>query len=141
MPLNNILELEIFDVWGIDFMGPFPSSFGNQYILVAVDYVSKWVNVVASPTNDSKGVIKLFKYVIFPRFGVPRDVISDGGSHFAKQALQTLLAKYGVKHKVFLAYHPRTNGQAEISNREIKLILEKTIDRSRKDWSTKLSCA
>ncbi|XP_021714895.1 uncharacterized protein LOC110682862 [Chenopodium quinoa] len=77
-------ELEIFDVWGIDFMGPFPSSFGNKYILVAVDYVSKWVEAIASPTNDAKVVVKLFKKVIFPRFGVPRAVISDGGSHFAK---------------------------------------------------------
>jgi len=54
MPLNNILEVEIFDVWGVDFMGPFPSSFGNQYILVAVDYVSKWVEAIASPTNDAR---------------------------------------------------------------------------------------
>ena len=54
MPLNNIPEVEIFDVWGVDFMGPFPSSFGNQYILVAVDYVSKWVEAIASPTNDAR---------------------------------------------------------------------------------------
>ena len=61
MPLNNILEVEIFDVWGVDFMGPFPSSFGNQYILVAVDYVSKCVEAIASPTNDAQVVINLFK--------------------------------------------------------------------------------
>ncbi|KAL2498184.1 Integrase catalytic domain-containing protein [Abeliophyllum distichum] len=54
MPLNSILEVELFDVWGIDFMGPFPSSFSNQYILVAVDYVSKWVEAVALPTNDAR---------------------------------------------------------------------------------------
>ncbi|XP_021719446.1 uncharacterized protein LOC110687132 [Chenopodium quinoa] len=124
MPLNNILELEIFDVWGIDFMGPFPTSFGNKFILVAVDYVSKWVEAVASPTNDAKVVVKLFKKVIFPRFGVPR-AVSDGGSHFAKRSFQSLLEKYGVKHKVSLAYHPQTSDQAEISNREIKMILEK----------------
>ena len=82
MPQKPILELEIFDVWGIDFMGPFPSSRGNQYILVAVDYVSKWVEAIASPTNDHKVVVKLFKKIIFPRFGVPREVISDNGSHF-----------------------------------------------------------
>jgi len=78
MPLNNILEVEIFDVWGVDFMGPFPSSFGNHYILVAVDYVSKWVEAIASPTNDVQVVMKLFKKIIFPWFGVPRVVISDG---------------------------------------------------------------
>ena len=141
MPLNNILELELFDVWGIDFMGPFPNSHGNEYILVAVDYVSKWVEAVASPTNDSKVVIKLFKDTIFPRFGVPRAIISDGGSHLAKRSFKALLEKYGVRHKVALAYHPQTSGQAEISNREVKLILEKTVDRSRKDWSIRLNDA
>ena len=77
MPLNFILEVEIFDVWGIDFMRLFPSSRGNKYILVAVDYVSKWVEAVASPTNDSRVVAKLFKRIIFPCFGVSRVLISD----------------------------------------------------------------
>ena len=58
MHLNNILEVELFDVWGIDFMGPFTPSYGNLYILVVVDYVSKWVEAAAFPTNDSKVVIK-----------------------------------------------------------------------------------
>ena len=79
MPLNFILEVEIFDVWGIDFMGHFPSLRGNKYILVVMDYVSKWVEPVASPTNDSRVVAKLFKKVIFPSFGVPRMLISDNG--------------------------------------------------------------
>jgi len=60
MPLNNILKVELFDVWGIDFMGPFPSSFPNLYILVAVNYVSKWVEAIAFTSNDSCAVIKFF---------------------------------------------------------------------------------
>ncbi|XP_039684977.1 uncharacterized protein [Medicago truncatula] len=141
MPLNNILEVEIFDVWGIDFMGPFPSSFGNQYILVAVDYVSKWVEAIASPTNDAQVVIKLFKKVIFPRFGVPRVVISDGRSHFISRHFEKLLQKLGVRHKIATPYHPETSGQVEVSNRQIKAILEKTVSTSRKDWSSKLDDA
>lgn len=82
MSLRNIQEVEVFEVWGINFMGPFPSSMGNKYILAAVDYVSKWIEAVASPTNDTRVVIKLFKNYIFPRFGVPCLAISDGGSHF-----------------------------------------------------------
>jgi len=141
MPQNPILEVEVFDVWGIDFMGPFPSSFGNKYILVAVDYVSKWVEAIASPTNDARVVIKMFKSIIFPRFGVPRVVISDGGSHFINKLLEGLLKKNGVKHKVATPYHPQTSGQVEISNREIKSILEKIVGITRKDWSNKLDDA
>ena len=64
MPLDNILEVELFDVWGVDFMRPFPSSYGNRYILVAVDYVSKWVEAIATPINDARVVSKFFKKVI-----------------------------------------------------------------------------
>ena len=71
MPLSYILEVEIFDVWCVEFMGPFLSSRGKRYILVAVDYVSKWVEALASPTNDARVVARLFKKIIFPRFGVP----------------------------------------------------------------------
>nr|ACY01934.1 hypothetical protein [Beta vulgaris] len=138
MPQTPILEVELFDVWGIDLMGPFPSSSGNNFILVAVDYVSKWVEAIASPTNDSKVVMKMFKKIIFPRFGVPRVVISDGGSHFHKRTFEALLKKYGVYHRTGLAYHPQTSGQVEVSNREIKSILEKVVAKSRKDWSDKL---
>ncbi|XP_021754493.1 uncharacterized protein LOC110719818 [Chenopodium quinoa] len=119
-------------------MGPFPSSKGNRYILVAVDYVSKWVEAIATPTNDSKVVHKLFKKIIFPRFGVPRAIISDGGSHFHEKKLDTLLKKYGVYHRTGLAYHPQTSRQVEVSNREIKAILQKVVAKSRKDWSDKL---
>ncbi|CAA7040532.1 unnamed protein product [Microthlaspi erraticum] len=141
MPQNFILEVEVFDVWGIDFMGPFPTSFGDQYILVAVDYVSKWVEAIAAPTNDSSVVIKMFKSIIFPRFGVPRVVISDGGSHFINRIFANLLKKYGVRHKVASPYHPQTSGQVEISNRELKSILQKTTGKNRKDWSAKLDDA
>ena len=88
MPLNNILEVELFDVWDIDFMGLFPSSFGNQYILVAIDYVSKWVEVVALPTNDSKVVIRFLKKNVFTRFGTHRAIISDGGTHFGSEQFE-----------------------------------------------------
>ncbi|KAM2339267.1 hypothetical protein ACFX1X_018870 [Malus domestica] len=141
MPLNNILEVELFDVWGIDFMGPFPSSYGKQYILVAVDYVSKWVEAIALPTNDAKVVVHFLRKHIFTRFGTPGAIISDGGKHFCNRHFNALLAKYGITHKVATPYHPQTSGQVEISNREIKNILEKTVGLSRKDWAVKLDDA
>ena len=124
MPMNYILVCDIFDVWGIDFMGHFPKSYGNEYILVAVDYVSKWVEAIALPTNDARVVIKFLKKNIFTRFGTPRALISDGGTHFCNNQMEKLLSKYGVTYKVATAYHPQTSGQVEISNRELKRILD-----------------
>ena len=136
MPLKGIMVVQIFDVWGIDFMGPFPQSFGNLYIRLAVDYVSKWVEAVACPRNDTNTVVSFLQKNILSRFGTPRTIISDGGRHFANKIFSKLMSRYGIKHLRSLAYHPQTNGQAEISNREIKRILEKTVSSSRKDWSS-----
>ena len=138
MPLTNILEVELFDVWGIDFMGLFPSSYGHKYILLTVDYVSKWVKVIPTITCDAKVVLCFIRSNIFSRFRTPRAVISDEGSHFCNKLFASLLAKYGVKHRVTLAYHPQSNGQVEVSNREIKKILEKTVNVTRKDWTKKI---
>jgi hypothetical protein len=132
MPLNPILIVEIFDVWGIDFMGPFPNSFGYLYILVAVDYVSKWVEVAACKTNDRRVVVKFLKDIIFARFGMPQAIISDGGTHFYNRIFEQLMKKYFNTHKVSTPYHPQTSGQVEVSNREIKHILEKTVNPTRK---------
>ncbi|GJU27981.1 reverse transcriptase domain-containing protein [Tanacetum coccineum] len=108
MPQNAIQVCEIFDVWGIDFIGPFPSSRGNKYILVAVDYLSKWVEAKALPTNDARVVVML---------------------------------KYGVTHRLSTAYHPKTSGQVEVSNRGLKRILERTIGKNRASWPNKLDDA
>ncbi|BBN70282.1 transposable element gene [Prunus dulcis] len=141
MPLTDILIIDIFDVWGIDFMGPFPTSYGFEYILVAVDYVSKWVEAIATRTNDAKVVINFLKGNRFTRFGTPKAIISDGGSHFVNQAFAALVKKYGITHKVATPYHPQTSGQVELSNKEIKHILEKTVNTTRKDWSIRLDNA
>ena len=119
-------------------MGPFPTFFGYAYILVGVDYVSKWVEVVSCRAVDHKAVLKFLKENIFSRFGVPKVIISDGGSHFCNKPFENLLSKYGVKHKVATSYHPQTSGQVELANREIKTILMKVVNSNRKDWSLKL---
>nr|GEZ67513.1 hypothetical protein [Tanacetum cinerariifolium] len=131
---------EIFDVWGIDFMGPFSSSRGNKYILVAVDYLSKWVEAKALPTNDARVVCKFLKS-LFARFGAPRAVISDHGTHFCNDQFAKVMLKYGVTHRLSTAYHPRTSGQVEVSNRGLKRIIERTIAENRASWSDKLDDA
>ncbi|GKA15569.1 reverse transcriptase domain-containing protein [Tanacetum coccineum] len=138
MPQNSIQVCEIFDVWGIDFMGPFPSSRGNKYILVAVDYLSKWVEAKALPTNDARVVCKFLKS-LFDRFGTPRAIISDRGTHFCNDQFSML--KYGVTHRLATTYHPQTSGQVEVSNRGLKRILEKTVGENRAFWSDKLDDA
>nr|GFA01018.1 reverse transcriptase domain-containing protein [Tanacetum cinerariifolium] len=98
MPQNSIQICEIFDVWGIDFMGPFPSSRGNKYILVAVDYLSKWVEAKALPTNDARVVCKFLKF-LFARFSSPQAIISDRGTHFCNDQFAKVMLKYGVTHR------------------------------------------
>ncbi|GJS63396.1 reverse transcriptase domain-containing protein [Tanacetum coccineum] len=140
MPQNAIQVCEIFDIWGIDFMGPFPSSKGNKYILVAVDYLSKWVEAKALPTNDARVVVKFLKS-LFARFGTPRAIISDRGTHFCNDQFAKVMSKYGVTHRLATAYHPQTSGQVEVSNRGLKRILERTVGENRASWSDKLDDA
>nr|GFB19116.1 reverse transcriptase domain-containing protein [Tanacetum cinerariifolium] len=101
MPQNAIQVCEIFNVWGIDFIGPFPSSRGNK-------------------------------------FGTPRAIISDRGTHFCNDQFAKVMLKYGVTHRLVAAYHPQTSGQVKVSNRGFKRILERTVGENHASWSDKL---
>ncbi|KAA3473744.1 Transposon Ty3-I Gag-Pol polyprotein [Gossypium australe] len=125
MPLTNILEIELFDDGAL-------TSWG-RFLLLALDYVSEWVEAEAYPTNDAKHV--------FTRFGTPRAIISDECSHFVNKWLKWLLEKYDVKHKIATTYHLQSNGQVERVNRDIKGILENVVHPSKKDWSQRLGDA
>ncbi|GJZ40408.1 reverse transcriptase domain-containing protein [Tanacetum coccineum] len=125
---------------GIDFMGPFPLSKGNKYILVAVDYLSKWVEAKALPTSDARVVVKFLKS-LFARFGTLRAIISDRGTHFCNDQFTKVMSKYGVTHRLVTAYHPQMSGQVEVSNCGLKRILERTVGENRASWSDKLDDA
>nr|GEX19832.1 reverse transcriptase domain-containing protein [Tanacetum cinerariifolium] len=120
MPQNSIQVCEIFDVWGIDFMGPFPYSRGNKYILVAVDYFLK---------------------SLFARFGTPCAIISDRGTYFCNDQFAKFMLKYDVTHRLTIAYHPQISGEVEVSNRGLKRILERTVGENRTSWLDKLDDA
>ncbi|GKA92174.1 reverse transcriptase domain-containing protein [Tanacetum coccineum] len=140
MPLNNIQVCEIFDMWGIDFMGPFPKSYKFEYILVAVDYVSKWAEAQALPTNDARVVVTFIKK-LFCRFRMPKALISDRGDHFCNKIMEKTMKRYGVNHRFSTSYHPQTSGQVENTNRALKRILEKTVKDNHAIWSRKLNDA
>ena len=88
------------------YRGPFPSSFGFLYILLVVDYVSKWVKGKATRSNDSKVVVGFLKSNIFSRFGIPRAMINDQSTHFYNRIVEALMRKYEVHHQVVITYHP-----------------------------------
>nr|GEV20905.1 reverse transcriptase domain-containing protein [Tanacetum cinerariifolium] len=113
---------------GIDFMRPFPNSKGNKYILVTVDYLSKWVEAKALPTNDARVVVKILKS-LFSRFGTPKAIISDRGTHFYNDQFAKVMYKYA------------TSGQVEVTNRGLKRILERTVGENRAMWTDKLDDA
>ena len=97
-------------------MEPFPSPFSNKYIILKVDYVSKWVEAIPISTIDAKVVLNFLWKYIFSRFGTLRAIISDEGTHFFNKLFESILARYGVKHQTMLPYHPQSNGQDEIFN-------------------------
>ncbi|XP_057719627.1 uncharacterized protein LOC130934053 [Arachis stenosperma] len=123
MPQQPMLFCEIFDVWGIDFMGPFSNSSGYLYILLEVDYMSNWVEAIPTRLNVVNTVISFIRNYIVCRYGSPRAIVSDQGSHFCNRKIEALLKCYGV------------------SNWEIKRILEKVVNPQRKDWSLQLGVA
>ncbi|GJT79111.1 reverse transcriptase domain-containing protein [Tanacetum coccineum] len=122
------------------FMGPFSSSRRNKYILVAVDYLSKWVEAKVFPTNDARVIVKFLKS-LFARFGTPRAIISDRGTHFCNDKFAKVMSKYGVTHRLATAYHPQTSGQVEVSNSGLKRILERTVRENCASWSDRLDDA
>nr|GEU93118.1 reverse transcriptase domain-containing protein [Tanacetum cinerariifolium] len=129
MPQNVIQVCEIFDVWGIYFMGPFLSSRGNRYILLVVDYLSKWVDAKALPTNDARVVVKFLKS-LFAQFETPRAIISDRGTCFCNDKFAKLMSKYGVTHRLSTAYHPQTSGQVEVLNRGLSVFLKGRLEKN-----------
>ena len=99
------------------------------------------MEAIPTYTNDAKVVITFLRINILCRFGTPKALISDEGNHFCNRLVEKLLLKYRVHHKIALAYHPQTNEQEEVSNREIITILEKTMNGSRNDWVKKVDNA
>ena len=138
MPLHPQLVIEPFECWALDFIGLInTSSNQNTYILVETEYVTKWVEAEALPRAIEDTVI-YFIFQIFVRYGLPREIITDGGPQFVGHKIAATLKNHHILHKITSPYHPQANGQVESTNKVIEAILTKTVTLHRCDWATRL---
>eukprot|EP00253_Pinus_taeda_P007167 PITA_07167 len=139
MPLNPQVILEPFKRWALDFIGPInPPSSQRVYILVCTDYMTKWVEAKALIRANEESILTFLFQEIFVRFGVPRELVTDGGPPFNSHGFKATLQKYHIHHKITTPYNPQANAQVERTNKVIEAILTKTVKENRKDWSQRL---
>lgn len=135
LPLHISLPLVPFEKWGIDYVEEIHphSSRGMAYIVVATEYLTKWTEAKAVRTNDAKNAaIFLFENVI-TRFGVPKILVSDRGTHFLNKVIESMTERFQIDHRKTTPYHPQTNGQTERVNQTFGTILKKTVRDSKRD--------
>nr|GEX90916.1 hypothetical protein [Tanacetum cinerariifolium] len=135
---------EAIDILKACHSGPTRGQYGANYtakkVFDSVDYLSKWVEAKAVPTNDTRVFVKFLKS-LFSRFETPKAIISDRGTHFCNDQFSRVMSKYRVTHRLSTAYHPQASGQVEVTNRGLKRILERTVGENRALWSDKLEDA
>ncbi|MCO5580816.1 hypothetical protein L7F22_034688 [Adiantum nelumboides] len=144
MPLRSMMRAIAFAKWGIDFVGPIaPLAYKShaQYIIVAIDYLTKWVEAKATTKNDAKTTAQFLYENIFTRYGLPIEIVSDRGTHFINEVTEQLLDEFMVIHCKSAPYHPQANGQAESTNKILVTVLTKIVSESRTDWDQKLHLA
>nr|GEY69190.1 hypothetical protein [Tanacetum cinerariifolium] len=116
------------------------ANYTAKKVFDSVDYLSKWVEAKALPTNDARVVVKFLKS-LFSRFGTPKAIINDRGTHFCNDQFSRVMSKYGVTHRLSTAYHPQTSGHVKFTNRGLKRILERTVGENHALWSNKFEDA
>ena len=133
--LFSVLTVGPFAKWGIDFMTcQTASSAGHHYIIVAVDYFTKWAEAMPTRLNNGEtSTLFIFNHVI-ARFGVPKELVSDHGSHFQNKMVDELEAKLGFRHAYASSYYPQANGQVEAINKFLKTMLQRTVDKHKSNW-------
>ncbi|MCO5560185.1 hypothetical protein L7F22_013793 [Adiantum nelumboides] len=144
MPLRPMMGARAFAKWEIDFVGPIaPPAYKShaQYIIVATDYLTKWVEAKATTKNDAKKTAQFLYENIFTRYGLSIEIVSDRGTHFINEVIEQLLDEFMVIHRKSAPYHPQANGQAESTNKILVTILTKIVNESRADWDQKLHSA
>nr|GEW42147.1 hypothetical protein [Tanacetum cinerariifolium] len=139
-----VASQEAIDILNACHTGPTGGYYGANYtakkVFDSVDYLSKWAEPKALPTNDARVVVKFLKS-LFSRFGTSKAIISNKRTHFCNDQFSRVMSKYGVTHRLSTAYHPQTSGQVEVTNRGLRRILERTVGENRTLWSDKLENA
>ena len=133
-----------FAKWGIDFVGPIhPAAMHThaECIIVATDYVTKWVEAKATKKNNARTTAKFLYKHVFTRYGLPIEIVSDRGTHFLNEVIEHLLEEFMVIHKKSAPYHPQANGQAESTNKILCTVLTKIVSQTKTDWEQKLHAA
>jgi hypothetical protein len=128
-----ILPKKPFPKWGLDFIGPIkPTSryFGNRYILIAIDYVTKWVEARALQTNTTIVIAKFLYDHILTRFGCPFTIVTHQGTHFINDVICYLINHFILKHTNFIIYYPQGNGQAESTNKVFGTLFTKLVNEN-----------
>eukprot|EP00253_Pinus_taeda_P006309 PITA_06309 len=139
MPLNPQVVSEPFERWALDFIGPINSPSNQRtYILVCTDYMTKWVEAKALIRANEEAVLAFLFEEIFTRFGIPRELVTDGGPPFNSHGFKFTLHKYHIQHRMTTPYHPQANGQVESTNKVLEAILTKIVKDNWKDWSQRL---
>jgi len=129
-----------FKMCGMDVVGPIspPSSKGHRFILVITNYFSKWVEVIPLKEVKISDIIKFIKHLVIYRFGMPRWIVHDNRPQFVSQAFQRFCNKFKIQSMSLMAYHPATNGLAEVFNKTIGKHLKKFFSKSHRGWDDKL---
>lgn len=138
MPLNPQLVIEPFERWALDFVGPIsPPSNQETCILVSTECVTKGVEAEPLSKAIEDSMIQFLFKIFFP-YGLPQDIITDGGPQFVGNKLAETLQNYHIQHRITTPYHPHANGQVESTNKVIESILTKTVASHRRDWAYKI---
>ncbi|GET60683.1 DDE-type integrase/transposase/recombinase [Rhizophagus irregularis DAOM 181602=DAOM 197198] len=139
-PLHPIKIGQPFDRVGMDIVGPLPKTKkGNMYIVVATEYLTKWPEARALPNAKASSVVSFFYEDIICRHGCPKEILTDRGTHFVNEMLNSLCQELGVKHQLSTAYHPQTNGLVERFNQTLCEALAKYANENKDDWDVYLS--
>ncbi|GBC34259.1 DDE-type integrase/transposase/recombinase [Rhizophagus irregularis DAOM 181602=DAOM 197198] len=139
-PLHPIKVGQPFDRLGMDIVGPLPKTKrGNTHIVVATEYLTKWPEARAIPNAKASSVVSFFYEDIICRHGCPKVLLTDRGTHFVNEMLDSLCIELGVKHKLSTAYHPQTNGLVERFNRTLCEALAKYANENKDDWDIYLT--